>query len=60
MCEIILLVLAGLYIYVAIAIAKAEIDAGANNVVMFSKAVSWPLTIWHTIKKLYLTRPPLS
>ena len=51
------LILLGLYVYIAIAAGRAEAKSGANAAVIFTKAATWPLTIWHTINKLYLTKP---
>jgi len=49
----------GLYLYVGVAIVKAELNASATIPVALVKAATWPLTIWSTIKKLYLTRPTM-
>lgn len=49
----------GFYIYVAIAAGRAEQQTGSNGLVVFTKAITWPITIWGTIKRLYLTPPRL-
>lgn len=46
-----------MYIYVALAIARAEWTAENTMANIFFKAVAWPVTIWHTIQKLYDTDP---
>lgn len=48
--------LVGLYVYVGVAAFKGEVDAGASWTLALSKAATWPVTIWSTIKKLYLVR----
>jgi tetrahydromethanopterin S-methyltransferase subunit D len=51
------LAVVGLYVYVGVAIGKAEVAAGAGFLTVITKAAMWPLTIWNTINKLYLTPP---
>jgi membrane associated rhomboid family serine protease len=45
-----------LYAYVFVAIMVAERKAGAGWWMAFTKAATWPATIWSTMKKLYLTK----
>ncbi len=51
------LVLVVLYVYVGVAIFRAEYLTGAGLMTTLSKAISWPVTIWHTIEKLYKVNP---
>lgn len=51
------LAVVGLYLYVAIAIMRAELKADASLGMAFVKAATWPATIWNTIEKLYLKEP---
>ena len=46
-----------LYLYVAVAIMRAELKAEASLWVAFTKGFTWPATIWSTIEKLYQTDP---
>ncbi len=49
--------LLGLYGYVVFAQLYAEFKAtGGLSLTGIVKAVGWPLTIWSTINKLYLTK----
>ncbi len=41
------------YVYVSVAVGRMEWKAGADWDVILLKATTWPVTIWHTIKKLY-------
>jgi len=42
----------GAYGYVGVAMYKAERRTGAGCCLAIGKAISWPVTIWHTIKKV--------
>lgn len=46
-----------LYVYVGFAAGRAEARSGASYLAAAAKAATWPVTIWHTIEKLYLTTP---
>ena len=49
----------GLYGYVVLAQLRAEYKAtGGFSWMGFTKAAVWPLTIWNTIEKLYLSGRP--
>ena len=45
------------YVYVGVAIVRMELKAKASITKAFVKAATWPVTIWDTINKLYLTKP---
>lgn len=47
----------GFYLYVAVAVVRMEMKAGATLTVALSKAVIWPVAIWSSIQKLYLSEP---
>lgn len=47
------------YFYVAIAAGRAEARTGAGWGTILTKALTWPVTIFNTIEKLYFTRPGL-
>lgn len=52
-----LFVALGMYLYVGVAIVRAERQTGTGWGIAVTKAATWPVTIWHTIRKLYLTTP---
>ena len=48
-----------MYGYVAVAAVRAELRSDAGIMTALTKGVMWPVTIWHTIDKLYLTKPEI-
>ena len=46
-----------LYVYVALAIWRAEAALDSGFIKGLTKALFWPITIWHTISGLYLSDP---
>ena len=51
------ILLAALYLYVAVLICRAEYLARASWSLALAKALAWPVTAFNTVTKLYNVRP---
>lgn len=56
--DLIGLVIAGLYLYVMIAMIVTDRKAGMSWGAALSRSIVWPLTIWQSINRLHEAPPP--
>lgn len=48
-----LVILLGTYLYIFLAVLVMEVKSQNNIMVAIIKALTWPVTIWNTIKRLH-------